>query len=446
MAAYEGKRFKSVPGDAGASGTSGERAAHGASRPAHAASERTDAVRAAGAHAASGYAPGAHAASRHATVAPAANAHAAGGNAAGARAAGAHAASGGHGSAAGAGAHSRPASSSPRAAATHAGGHFASGATAPSGASAPRAQAPQPVRVSSSAGRRSAGGGGYGSGYGGDGASRSRRRGTGKRPASNKDHSKRNVASYILIGIGVLLLLVAAGIFIWAQIGYRQASDMYSGLTKYVTVDDSDASGIPVVDWDALKEENEDIVAWVYVPGTEINYPVLQGDTNDQYLRTLPDGTANNSGSIMLDCDQTAPGMVDQQTTVYGHHMNDSSMFNIIEKTLNQDTFNTISVVYYLTPETTYTLTPLFTARVPDSYVEARQANFGDTAALQEYLTSLREYAQAEADDVDARLPETDQVLALVTCSGIAPADHRAVMICTIADEVPAAAATDSTE
>lgn len=260
---------------------------------------------------------------------------------------------------------------------------------------------------------------------------------------------KRNILSYVLIGVGVILLLVAAGIFVWAQLGYRRAAQAYEDLTQYVQIDDSkgsDTSGIPVVDWDALKQQNEDIVAWIYVPGTEISYPVLQGATNDQYLRTLPDGTANNSGSIMLDCDQTAPGMVDQQTTVYGHHMNDSSMFNIIEKTLDQETFNTISVVYYLTPEITYTLTPLFTARVPDTYVDARQANFGSEDALQEYLTDLRSYAQAEADDVDKRLPQTDQVLALVTCSGIAPADHRAVMICTIADETPAADTTDSAE
>ncbi len=263
-------------------------------------------------------------------------------------------------------------------------------------------------------------------------------------PTPPRRGRKRSILSYALIGVGVILLLVAAGIFVWAQLGYRQAAQAYEDLTQYVQIDDSKGSsnsGIPVVDWDALKQQNEDIVAWIYVPGTEISYPVLQGATNDQYLRTLPDGTANNSGSIMLDCDQTAPGMVDQQTTVYGHHMNDSSMFNIIEKTLDQKTFNTISVVYYLTPETTYTLTPLFTARVPDTYVNARQANFESEDALQKYLTDLRGYARAEADDVDERLPKTDQVLALVTCSGMAPADHRAVMICTIANKTPAASA-----
>lgn len=249
----------------------------------------------------------------------------------------------------------------------------------------------------------------------------------------------------MLIGIGVVLLLVAAGIFIWAQLGYRQAAETYSNLTQYVTVD-SEGDGIPVVDWDALKAQNEDIVAWIYVPGADISYPVVQGETNDEYLRTLPDGTWNNNGSIMLDCDQTAPGMVDQQTTVYGHHMNDGSMFQPIEQTLDQASFDAMDTVYYLTPDATYKLTPLFTARVEESYVKARQANFGDTAALQQYLTDLRSYAQAEASDVDERLSQAEQVLSLVTCSGMAPADHRAVMVCTIAEETPAAGASSTAE
>ena len=105
-----------------------------------------------------------------------------------------------------------------------------------------------------------------------------------------------------------------------------------------------------------------------------------------------------------------------------------------------------MDIVYYLTPDATYKLTPLFTARVEESYVEARQANFGDTVALQQYLSDLRSYAQAEASDVDERLSQTEQVLSLVTCSGMAPADHRAVMVCTIAGETPAAGASSTAE
>lgn len=261
----------------------------------------------------------------------------------------------------------------------------------------------------------------------------------GQRRATQSRRSSRDIVSKVLIGVGAILLLAAAWIFISAQIGYHKAHVAYDELSQYVTLDDSTGDGVPVVDWEALAKESEDIVAWIYVPNTDISFPVVQGDTNDQYLRALPDGTWNESGSIMLDCDQQAPGMVGQQTTVYGHHMSDGSMFDPIENTLDQAKFDEMTTVYYLTPETTYKLSPLFTSRVPETYVEARQETFGDHDALVAYLEDLRTYAKAQASDVDERLASTDRVLALVTCSGLAPADHRAVMICTIVEETSTA-------
>lgn len=261
----------------------------------------------------------------------------------------------------------------------------------------------------------------------------------GQRRATQSRRSSRDIVSKVLIGVGAILLLAAAWIFISAQIGYHKAHVAYDELSQYVTLDDSTGDGVPVVDWEALAKESEDIVAWIYVPNTDISFPVVQGDTNEQYLRALPDGTWNESGSIMLDCDQQAPGMVGQQTTVYGHHMSDGSMFDPIENTLDQAKFDKMTTVYYLTPETTYKLSPLFTSRVPETYVEARQETFGDHDALVAYLEDLRTYAKAQASDVDGRLASTDRVLALVTCSGLAPADHRAVMICTVVEEISAA-------
>ena len=101
----------------------------------------------------------------------------------------------------------------------------------------------------------------------------------------------------MLIAIGVVLLLVAGGLFVHAQIGYKQAADFYDGLTKEaVTLSDEGGDGVPVIDFDALKKVNEDVVGWIYIPGTNINYVVVQGKTNDTYLRTLISGDYNANG------------------------------------------------------------------------------------------------------------------------------------------------------
>ena len=55
------------------------------------------------------------------------------------------------------------------------------------------------------------------------------------------------------------------------------------------------------VDFDALLEKNPHVVGWLYCEGTNINYPVVQGADNEQYLRRLLDGSYNRAGTIFLD-------------------------------------------------------------------------------------------------------------------------------------------------
>lgn len=99
--------------------------------------------------------------------------------------------------------------------------------------------------------------------------------------------------------MGIGLIVAAAAIFINAQIGYKQASDSYQKIEKQY-VSDKDASGVPIIDFDALAQTNPEIVGWIYVPGTNINYPVVQTNNNSKYLNTLFDGTSNASGAIFL--------------------------------------------------------------------------------------------------------------------------------------------------
>ena len=208
---------------------------------------------------------------------------------------------------------------------------------------------------------------------------------TAKKPPRSSSHAapsdytepprkkRRSIIPILLIIVGIGLIVAAAAIFINAQIGYKQASDSYQKIEKQY-VSDKDASGVPIIDFDALAQTNPEVVGWIYAPGTNINYPVVQTNNNSKYLNTLFDGTANASGAIFLDSDDTAPGMVDQQTTIYGHHMNDGSMFNVISDTTDQATFDSIEYVYYITRDATYKLRPLATKVVEDTYCQGAHA------------------------------------------------------------------------
>lgn len=243
---------------------------------------------------------------------------------------------------------------------------------------------------------------------------------------------KRDILPVLLIVVGVALLLVAGGLFIRAQLGYKAARDTYDGIAE-TAVTENAGDGVPRIDFDALTAEGKDIVGWIYVPGTAINYPVVQSSDNSYYLRRLPNGEWNENGTIFMDMDDTAPGAVDQQTTLYGHHMNDGSMFQSIDGTMQQDAFDAITKVYYITRDTTYLFKPLFTAQVQDDYGDARVPTFESDEAFTAYLKDALSQARAKAPDAEERIAETKQVLTLVTCAGeIIPRTTRATMVCSL--------------
>ncbi len=270
---------------------------------------------------------------------------------------------------------------------------------------------------------------------------------TAKKPPRSSSHAapsdytesprkkRRSIIPILLIIIGIGLIVAAAAIFINAQIGYKQASESYQKIEEQYAPA-KDAGGVPVIDFDALAQTNPEVVGWIYARGTNINYPVVQcKDNNSKYLNTLFDGTSNASGAIFLDYEDTAPGMVDQQTTIYGHHMNDGSMFNVISDTTDQATFDSIEFVYYITRDATYKLRPLATKVVEDTYAKARTPNFEGDDGLKNYLSEMLDGASAVASDATDRAASATKVVTLVTCRSLSLSNTRAVMVLTPVEE-----------
>lgn len=110
---------------------------------------------------------------------------------------------------------------------------------------------------------------------------------------------------------------------------------------------------IITVDFDALKVECEDVVGWLYCPGTKVNYPVVQSEDNDYYLHRLLNGEYSLGGTLFLDY-RNADDFSDWNSIVYGHNMKDGSMFATLPEYMEQDFYEAHSVWYLLTEAQNY--------------------------------------------------------------------------------------------
>lgn len=72
-----------------------------------------------------------------------------------------------------------------------------------------------------------------------------------------------------------------------------------------------------------LKKNNEDVLGWIVIPGTSIDYPLLQSNDNEFYLHHDPSKRKNYRGSIFLDY-RNDPSLNNSNTIIYGHHIRDS--------------------------------------------------------------------------------------------------------------------------
>lgn len=147
----------------------------------------------------------------------------------------------------------------------------------------------------------------------------------------------------------ILAVSIAVAVFsAWKLWGfyqkYHKGEEEYNKLTDYVNekdddtgkkteTDDKKSDVCPItVDFDALQEINEDVVGWIYIPGTEINYPVVQGDNNEYYLHRTFEKKDNFTGAIFMDS-LCQLDFSSDNTILYGHNMKNGTMFGYLKRT-----------------------------------------------------------------------------------------------------------------
>ena len=173
------------------------------------------------------------------------------------------------------------------------------------------------------------------------------------------------------------------------------------------------AALVPKVDFEALKAINCDIVGWIYLEGTTLNYPIVQGKDNAYYLDHLYNKTVNAAGSIFMDV-LCQPDFSNRNTVIYGHHMKNNTMFHSITNYKTQEYYDAhIPEMYLFTPNQTYRV-DVFAGFVTDTDFNAWQTEFSSEEVFVQWLCDLKEQSAFQCSIVPK---ETDHILTLSTCS-----------------------------
>ena len=169
-----------------------------------------------------------------------------------------------------------------------------------------------------------------------------------------------------------------------------------------------------------LYSRNRDIIGWIKIEGTPIDYPVMQTTTDEQYyLRRDFNKEYSYSGSIFASAKSDIHRPSDNIIT-YGHHMADSSMYHDIEKYEKRDYYEKHKFIRFDTLEQTgiYEVIAAFRTNIyPDDYKGFVYYRFVDATDKKEYDKFIYECKKLTPYDMDSTAVYGDQLITLSTCA-----------------------------
>ncbi len=231
-----------------------------------------------------------------------------------------------------------------------------------------------------------------------------------------------NVLRKILIVLLSLVFIFSAYKIITIYKGYSDAEKIYddSRSSFMVVEDDEDKEAEAVrehfpfveIDFDSLLAENPDVLGWIWIPGMEVNYPLVQGETNDTYLYTSYNHISTSNGSIFMNSGN-AGDFSDDNTIIYGHNMKNNAMFGSLKNYKDQEFFKEHQMIYIFTPDKVYKYGVFSCYETPsnsDTYI----TNYGGNITNAAYLKLVSEQSLITSDIVPE---EGDPLLLLSTCT-----------------------------
>ena len=240
--------------------------------------------------------------------------------------------------------------------------------------------------------------------------------------SKNRNKRIRRIASDIIMICLAGIVLVSGWKVYTIMHDYKVNRDIYNRIADIAQPEGFNGD----IDFDALRKVNKDIIAWIYYESTNINYPVLKCKDNDQYLHITPEGTWAVGGSLFVDAVTNSP-FEQFNTIVYGHHMQDGSMFGNIKKLKEEEYARKHPQFELITPDEKYHLRICAFLNEPsDSDIYKTNFDEEDTQGKQEYIDMIRDSASYVTGE---SMTPDDRLVVLSTCA-YEYKDARYMVVC----------------
>lgn len=219
----------------------------------------------------------------------------------------------------------------------------------------------------------------------------------------------------------IAFLIYCSGGWLLRQYDLHKTEQGYEQLKEAVTADlrqdetivtdeTEPEEYVPPVDFVKLAQMNPDVVGWLYIPGTGIDYPIVQTEDNETYLQKDFMGNKAQAGAVFLDY-VCPPQMDGQHQILYGHHMRDGSMFHDLDRFLEKDFLEQHKYFVIYTPEKAIYLKAL-ACYCGAADAEVRQMEFADSAGFHKFVQE-----RLRSNRYKVQEPVQNSLFTFITCN-----------------------------
>lgn len=174
----------------------------------------------------------------------------------------------------------------------------------------------------------------------------------------------------------------------------------------------------------AWKLQNKDVYGYIKIPGTKVDDIVVQTEDNDYYLNHSWKGDYLPNGAIYVDYRCHKNILKNYNTILYGHHMNDGTMFNTLDYFFEEEFFNNNKYIEIYTFDGIFTY-EVFAVYITDMYYHYIRTAFPSGEEFVKFAYEMKENSIHQREGIE--FTENDRIITLSTCTNRIQTERIAV-------------------